>query len=102
MRWLPKLAVCLILALPLVAAAASIEVPAYGTSTNLSGTARDAGNKVAQLVMAITGVLGVLAVMVGGAAFIAKRPDVGRQIIAFALVGLVVVESAAGIAMLVL
>jgi hypothetical protein len=86
---------------PELAAAASIQVPNYGGTSNIETAAQGAGQSIANVIMAVTGIIGVLAVSYGGIKMLTGKPDEGKQIIGYSLIGVFVVEAAAGIVSLV-
>ena len=89
--------------LPYIAeAAGSVSIPSYASGQNLTRQAESAGENIADFLLVLAGIIGVLGGTWGGILMAMGKGDEGKQKLVYAVVGVFVAASIGGILKLVL
>ena len=91
---------CMAVALLPELALAEVKLPTWANSGNLENELASKGQKVANTIALVVGILGVIGMMIGAGQFTLQRHEQGKSWIGGGVVGLVIAGSVFGIAKL--
>lgn len=83
------------------AAAGAVKLPNWASTSNLEQDLSSKGQKIANIIASIVGILGVIGMLVGAGCFPLNKPDLGKAFVVYSAIGLVVAGSVYGMAALV-
>lgn len=84
--------------IPVLAAAANIQLPSYANSGNLSSNLESTGGAITKVLISIAVMVGIGGIVWSGVCFSTGDGDKGKRLLGYSVVGLIIVAVAGGIA----